>query len=332
MTDPTDQFGLVRDVAVLPGGEVAVLDALAPTIRLYDSYGRHLRDIGRFGDGPGEFRNPTDLAAKVDTLVVLDEAGRLTWFDKGGQALRTERAVIEPLCGGDHNAGYGGVLPDGSLMVRCQERLFGRVRGEYRQEVGLLRKRSPPQVDTIGWFPADTGRTDARGVAVPRPYTPGTTLLWAASPTRVFVAASDQSVIRSFRFDGSDARTFATDARARRATDEDVAAEMEEMLRFVVEDNDRRVVSEWGGGRPRATNTPAIRSLVVASTGDIWVETWDAPTEGSRWIIHGADGQAKGVALAPQGTGILAVGEDRAVVLWRDEFDTDRIRLYRLSH
>jgi hypothetical protein len=270
------------------------------------------------------------LVARADTLIVLDEAGRITWFDKQGGVLRTERRVIEPLCGDDHNAGFGGLLPDGSLMVRCGERMFGRARGEYRQGMGLLRMRSPLEIDTIGWFPADTGRTDARGVPVPRPYTPRTSLLWAAGQERVFVAASDQPVIRGFLFDGSETGTYTTKAQPRPVTDEDVAAEMAELLRFVVGTNDRRVVEEWGGGRPRAENTPAIRSLKVAVTGDLWVETWDAPDQRSRWIIHGPDGTALGEALAPPGTALLAIGETWVLGLWRDELDTDRVRLYPL--
>jgi len=175
--DPNDQLGSVRDVARFETGEIVVLDALGPAIRVYRGDGLFLRTIGRPGDGPGEFRQPTHIVIRADTIVVLDQAGRRTWMSKDGELLRTEPADLGGLCTQEYNLAYGGLLSDGSLLIRCEERIFGQADGEYRQEVGLLIAGFPEAVDTLGWFPADTGRTDARGVPVPRPYSPQGQLL-----------------------------------------------------------------------------------------------------------------------------------------------------------
>lgn len=63
------QFGYVGGVAVDAGGRIYVSDRMGSFIRVYSPGGEFLRQIGREGDGPGEFRHPTDL--------FFDEAGRL---------------------------------------------------------------------------------------------------------------------------------------------------------------------------------------------------------------------------------------------------------------
>lgn len=331
LTDPKDQLGSVSDVARLASGEVAILDAMIPAIRIYDGRGQHLRDIGRLGDGPGEFRQPTAIAAVGDTIFVLDEVGRRTGFHKGGDLLFTERFVIEPLCGEEHNAGYDRLLPDGSVIIRCNERLFGRVRGEYRQEVGLLRVRPGTRVDTIGWFPADSGRTDSEGVPVPRPYIPRTYLLWAAGGQRIHVAPSEDSVITVLGFDGTVLGTNSADVRPRTVSEGDVQDELEELLRFVVSENDKRVIREWFSGRPLAEETPAIRSLLASSVGEVWVETWGPRERGSEWHVIGRGGETIAHVRAPPGAELVAVGERWGLALWRDAFEVDRVRLYRLT-
>lgn len=71
--------------------EVYVVDVQVPAIRVYDHEGRHLRDIGRQGQGPGEYGRPGDVAVLADGTVVLNDRGnrRLVFFDAAGQPLRT---------------------------------------------------------------------------------------------------------------------------------------------------------------------------------------------------------------------------------------------------
>jgi hypothetical protein len=41
---------------------IYILDRAIPALRVYADDGRHLFDVGRAGDGPGEFREPMSLA------------------------------------------------------------------------------------------------------------------------------------------------------------------------------------------------------------------------------------------------------------------------------
>lgn len=88
--ESAQQFG--RIWAFVPVGDsLAVLDGQAQEVRLFDPTARHLRTIGRPGEGPGEFRRAEGVT--VDDrghLWVLDgRGGRIHEFTLAGEALRS---------------------------------------------------------------------------------------------------------------------------------------------------------------------------------------------------------------------------------------------------
>jgi len=52
-----------------------VLDWQVPAVRVYDLAGEHLLDVGREGEGPGEFRYPADLAVTGEGDFVEEQEG-----------------------------------------------------------------------------------------------------------------------------------------------------------------------------------------------------------------------------------------------------------------
>lgn len=88
---PEEQFGRVSDVVPMPDGGVAVLDAQAAEIRMFDADGAYRSTLGGRGQGPGEFQRPIALAWLArDTLAVFDAGpNRITRFGAGGEPVRT---------------------------------------------------------------------------------------------------------------------------------------------------------------------------------------------------------------------------------------------------
>jgi len=93
----TIRSGLTANVALTSprailadSANVYVLDSTVHGIHRFDSRGVWLAVIGKEGDGPNEFRRPTDMGWLSDTLWVSDgELGRLSLIDKGnGSAVR----------------------------------------------------------------------------------------------------------------------------------------------------------------------------------------------------------------------------------------------------
>ncbi|HWV57999.1 MAG TPA: hypothetical protein VNZ57_11165 [Longimicrobiales bacterium] len=75
-------FGQVSDVALCPEGSIYVLDGQAGTVRKYDPDGRHVRDIGRLGRGPGEFGRPLFIAVHPDGLLFVADRTAYLWADR----------------------------------------------------------------------------------------------------------------------------------------------------------------------------------------------------------------------------------------------------------
>ena len=91
MLEGSDEFliGNPRSIAVGAGGEIYVLDRQVPVIRLYDPDGTFIRNIGREGGGPGEYKSPGAIAVLPDDrLVVRDPGnGRISIFSAEGEYL-----------------------------------------------------------------------------------------------------------------------------------------------------------------------------------------------------------------------------------------------------
>ncbi len=87
-------FSQIRSVAATDD-RIYVLDTLRMTVRVFDADGAHVMDIGREGDGPGEFRRPWTLGiVDGERLFVRDRAqGRVHELSLSGELLGDFRAT-----------------------------------------------------------------------------------------------------------------------------------------------------------------------------------------------------------------------------------------------
>ena len=113
-------FSTVRGVGRLSDGSVAVLDRLSAEIRIFDANGRHVRSMGRRGEGPGEFRSAWKLwVLPGDTLWAGDyRPWRYNVFTADGEwvrAVEMQPAYINP-------SRRGGVLDNGVSITTIDKR------------------------------------------------------------------------------------------------------------------------------------------------------------------------------------------------------------------
>lgn len=85
-------FGSTRSVVVDDDGAVYVLDEQAADVKVFDASGRHLRTIGRRGQGPGELEYPMTLSLNraVRELAVQQQTRGLAIFRTDGTFLRQQ--------------------------------------------------------------------------------------------------------------------------------------------------------------------------------------------------------------------------------------------------
>ncbi|MCA9726439.1 MAG: 6-bladed beta-propeller [Candidatus Eisenbacteria bacterium] len=80
-------FGMVADVAVDDGGSVYVLDKGFDVIHVFDATGEFLYDVGRKGEGPGEFWGPLCLDVGPDgRIYVAGKSGVISVLLPDGRA------------------------------------------------------------------------------------------------------------------------------------------------------------------------------------------------------------------------------------------------------
>lgn len=71
--DPSMTIGSIDDLAVGAAGEVIVVDGINSLVRRYNSSGSFDKAVGREGDGPGEFRRPSEVVVGPrGDLLILD--------------------------------------------------------------------------------------------------------------------------------------------------------------------------------------------------------------------------------------------------------------------
>ena len=81
-------LGRVRSIAAT-SERIFVLDAQVPIVRAYDHDGQHVADIGREGQGPGEFEQPLDIGVGVDGSLFVRQPGRVNVFGPRGESVDT---------------------------------------------------------------------------------------------------------------------------------------------------------------------------------------------------------------------------------------------------
>ena len=111
-------FERVRTAHFASADRIVVVDAGLQVLRVFDSTGRFLNQIGGPGEGPGEFRGLRDAwMVSPDTIGVWDSrALRLSYFTVDGDLTRT--ATIRPTADLPASPDFlVGSLSDGSVII-----------------------------------------------------------------------------------------------------------------------------------------------------------------------------------------------------------------------
>jgi hypothetical protein len=113
-TDDEDQFfGVIGQILTDDKGNVYLLDSQLSQVKIFSQSGEFIRDIGREGEGPGEFRRPTGMFFTKDGyLGVMQVApGKIVLLDFEGEPMgeyplpQSEDGGFLLLLGGNSGAG-----------------------------------------------------------------------------------------------------------------------------------------------------------------------------------------------------------------------------------
>ena len=342
--DGPDAFGSLsaNGVAVASTGEIVVLDSRGFRVHVYDIEGRSLRTMGREGGGPGEMRSPAFLRLdSADVIHVYDfgKGGFVRWTidgsaldeanvarEGGGMPeaiyLDGPRRVVQftdygPLRGvplGDNvSAPPPSTVPDG--MVR---RVVVVQQGALTDTVDLFDSPRPPMVQLPGC---------ALRMDLPPVFT--STHIWTAGHGLIATGRTGE-----YRVDVRDhAGAIISVRRAGDPVPATVDLASRELSEFRVnfpgggcEPNARELVEVRG----IADNFPAIRSLIIAPHGSLWVRRYAVRGEPAAVDIFDMDGIYVGTlpAGSPYPVAFMANGD--FISLETDDLGLQRLEFWRI--
>ena len=345
-------FGGVEDVLPAHDGGAYVWDATLGTLRQYSADGRFVRQIGRQGSGPGEYKRADGLARLPDGRIALWDAGntRITLYDTTGAAAGEIRAS-STLFGND------ALVADttGRLYLLAQLQAFDDARPDAPRRRGYVvydeggqvvdSLALPPEPDFAG---LEVVRRVGEGVARTRyvvPYTPYS--IRVLGPHGHVVSAEGDRYALTVHRAGAPLLRIEREV-APVPVDGDEQANQTEILTAII----RRRNPGWRwDGPPVPATKPLIRNVEVGGDGRLWVlrslaseriedveraERPDAPPP-RRWRdriaydVYEPDGRLLGHLPMPRRTSLHHMHGDRVWGVVTDSLDVPYVVRFRLE-
>lgn len=330
MGDTSQELYDVRDARRMSDGRIVVLSGGSHDVKLFDATGRLLTQLGREGDGPGEFRVPMKLSLLSGDSVAVWDTGlrRVSVLDVDGGGTREVELDPTPAYPNAQFAVLGGDFVIGSQLYRP-----GRGAELVHQGLLLLRyDRTGVLVDTLTTLPnGEEGWITAGGRAMfGRPLF-GSRALFSSGGTRVYATGGLQPAVEAFDFAGKAVAAVRWQPPGRRVTDADLKFFRENRLRGTSAAA-RRVLNQWLEATPVAKTFPASAGILVGSQGDLWVETYQRPgADAETWLSFARDGHFRCRATLTHGFRALAFGDTWVLGVGRNDLDVEHVEIWPLG-
>ena len=319
------EFGSVRSVLLDSAGVLIVVDSRNRTVNAFDSTGALVRQIGRDGSGPGEYRQPYSVAWLDGNLALLDPGNtRLAVFDRSGKWVTSW--PVQPLTG--------------AQMVRLYRTppafaafAFRRTEGGS-QNLYVRYALDGPQ-DTLAL--ADRPTDLERGIECQIPG--GISFFtnpFAASFLQIPLGGGRRAIARTDAYritvlgrGGDTTLVIAGDATPASVTDDDWRTGMADWEKFQVQSPTAKC-SRTSFTRPSVK--PVLNWLFLDGEGRLWVEV--ESSEGTRYDVFDESGRpVASVDGLPRSEGLdPSVTGRRAAFVVRDSVtDVSAVRVFRLQ-
>jgi hypothetical protein len=306
--EPEYTFQSIHDLTVLPDSTIVVAD-LGGRVAQFSSTGQWLRDIGRAGQGPGEYGQPILVQARGDTLALWDaRPPRLSLFDASGEFLRV--VPIEK------------TAP--SLPVRwleddavVDEREWGQAYDPRPAQAAVVRVRGRQVIDTLeGPYPVPefewriVDEKSQTGVMVMPPVF-SVRPQWELCSDYLYWVDPSEPRVRRLTLDGVLSAVIEIPSRSRPITEDERTEYFEALAdRFAL---DEEQLESARGETRFQSRSPEITDIVCGAGGQVWIADFAAgvaePIDavGNDWDVIGGDGRAVARVHFPEGFLLKAV-------------------------
>jgi hypothetical protein len=331
------QLFRVRGALRLPDGRIAVANDGTRELRFFGPDGTHLFNMGREGEGPGEFTSIRMLGLLGDSLLVLDRRLRRV------SLLHPDRGFVRSFPLEEGVASYpmnGWLLGAGSVLI---EDLPLNDSGDI--EEGPNRTPVPyKSCDLSGKLFFDFGRLPgAERVNITRRTEHGLATMMNSIPFGkspklavagggLFYGPQDSYEVGVYGEDGSLNRLVRLDRAPVPVTEGDLAAFIEDEIQDMGDDAEARTRRSELEGMPRSEYLPPHGAIYADSLGTLFVEDFRMPGQSTVGVnVFDPQGVLTGRFELPGGLEVLDIGGDYLLALYQDDLDVEYLRVYHLA-
>ena len=324
--DPEYQLHQVRGAIRRADGSIVVADGGSDELRFYDANGRHIRSVGRGGEGPGEFQVISMLTRfPGDSLLVWDfPLRRVTLFSADGTLGRTFPGPTfdEPFYY------FHTAFSDGSLLGSLDGGIDGsNAEPGVRRNTSLFFRFSPNgAVDTVGELFSNEAYVDLSDgmMVIAMPF--GKNAVFATSGNDFLYGSSESYEIRTYTGDGALKRIVRSAQPSTAVTQAHIGALVESRLKGSDDPARRRRLEQTYNGVTYPGTMPAYGELKVDADGNVWVGDYRAPGDDQPiWTVFNGSGRLLGRLPTPPGLTIYEIGSDYLLGMQRDAEDVERV-------
>jgi hypothetical protein len=333
--EASSEFELSNVVSAVRVAEdrVAVALGYLNEIRFYGLAGDYMGSAGREGGGPGEFRGIRGMwLFRGDSLAVYDYGNaRITILTTEGRLGR-----VFPL---GQVPGRPTPLPvapfsDGSFLGRAHllGTEEGRAEGVHRGEVLFVRWSPTGEfLDSLAMRPDGEryfGTLDGRVMMASPPFSRAFAV--TVQGDAWYYGSMSRYEIEQFGEDGRLRRILRRRLEPRAVTPEERDAWVEQAEERWAQMPPAALA--WRLAMPFPETFPAHDAVLADSEGNLWVSRYARlPGESQTWDVYAPDGRFLSAVVMPAGGRVTDVGLDYVLGVWRDEFDVEQVRMYRLN-
>lgn len=340
--DDAPWFRRISSMDLGPEGLLYVLDGLEKRVTVLDpDDGRMVRRFGREGEGPGEFRSPSELAFRTDGDLMVGER----------MPLYLHRITPE----GTHRS---------ARLVETEQVTFGRSGRTGSARAGLLAEWAPPdsgglfvRLLSLSFDPSEPGRYSLIRLSLD-----GEVLAELLTWSQPFSVARLPRLFEAHRSWTSDrhGRLLVSPGKRYEVQTYDASGRLLRLLRReaierpVTEALSRRARRDFmdamrEGGAPASMlkdvarrlesseRLPAVQGLWTATPGgELWVgipmarDDDRGTVEVGAFDVYSAGGRLLARVPSPPGFVLHRVHEDRLYGAWADPLDVPRVAVFRL--
>lgn len=252
-------IGRLETIAVDDEGTIFVLDEQLAQVQVIDADGTWLRSIGRAGEGPGEFRDPSDMFLTHDgkVAVVQQSPAKVALIAKDGTSL--DDATLPDATSGFRFLQQGQATRDGFAIVTAML--------EPSEDGSIGTKIFVETIDADGarvgqLFGVDS-RIDMAKQTVPETSIDNVSMYWAVTTDDRIVgrASFDAYVLDVRALDGTRLYEIRRDVPPRPRTDEELA-HVGDDFSMTINGRDIEIVPE--------PNARMIDGVVARPDGAVW--------------------------------------------------------------